>query len=378
MGDNMDYMGVNGLDLYQEEFKKMLNIPTGGGKGKIPSAKRLADIQNRLGMYRLWAFRENMQKIDAMEAIARFDWEDLPTGLTPELMERICYFKGQGILFWEDIMKKWLLLPFTFDGDATNGLDFYGAYGQVRPVPFNGVSEQQKVFLSTIKRKPVYSIEEAEELKKRLSADEIKKEYCVILRDYSRLLNFNIVPLYQSQRVYIDMVAEIIPMIRSILLRGAMPKLVHLQDEGMRESAEAGMQSLYDAILIGKPYTFVTGFGATETIGDNPEQIEEYFKAFESANNMRKSGLGIPSDGTFKKGERMIVDEQKKNQQATLTLLDNSYDSRKLFRDIVNTLFEELDIKVFCDTLDEAESETVVDEKGENNANTQNTELENT
>lgn len=351
----MDYIGENGLDLYQKEFKRSLGIPV---NGKTPREK--AAEENRLGVYRLWGFKTNLHKIDALEAISRFDWENLPVGLTGELFERLCYFKGQGILFWEDVLQKWLLLPFTFDGDATKGLDFYGNYEQVQPVSFDGVSEQQKVFLSTIQRKPVYSIKEAKEIRDKIGIDRVKKEYCVILRDYSRLLNFEVVPLWMSQSIYIDMVAEIIPMIRSIMLRGAMPKLLHLENEGQRDSAEASLTAIFNAILLGKPYTLVTGFGAVETIGDNPEQIEEYFKAFESMNNMRKSGLGIPSDGTFKKSERMIVDEQKKNQQATLTLLDNSYDSRKLFRDIANTLFD-LNIEVYCDILDDAVNETVVE-----------------
>lgn len=368
----MDYIGQNGLDLDQKEFKKSLGIPVKG-----ETAKDKAEEENRVGECRLWYFKTNLHKIDALEAISRFDWKNLPVGLTGELLERLCYFKGQGILFWEDILQKWLMLPFTFNGDDTKGLDFYGDYEQVRPVPFDGVSEQQKVFLSTMQRKPVYSIEEAKEIRDKIGIDRVKKEYCVILRDYSRLLNFEVTPLWISQSVYIDMVAEIIPMIRSIMLRGAMPKLLHLEDEGQRNSAEASLNAIFNTILIGKPYTLVTGFGTVETIGDNPEQIEEYFKAFESMNNMRKSGLGIPSDGTFKKGERMIVDEQKKNQQATLTLLDNSYDSRKLFRDIANTLFD-LNIKIFCDILDNAESETVIEEKGGSNANTKNTKLKNT
>ena len=44
--------------------------------------------------------KKQLRIVDEQNAINRFTWYNLPEGLNGRLIERILYYKGQGMLFW--------------------------------------------------------------------------------------------------------------------------------------------------------------------------------------------------------------------------------------------------------------------------------------
>ncbi len=67
-----------------------------------------------------------------VETIERFEWKNLPPEISPDLIERVLYFRFKGALFMFN--EKYYFLPFTLKGT----IDSYGRYISITPVLFTG------------------------------------------------------------------------------------------------------------------------------------------------------------------------------------------------------------------------------------------------
>lgn len=83
--------------------------------------------------------RKLIRIIDEQNAINRYNWYNLPNGLTGELVERILYYKGQLAFFFMEADGNWYALPYALNGS----IDCYGRFMGVTPLPFNGKSEDK-------------------------------------------------------------------------------------------------------------------------------------------------------------------------------------------------------------------------------------------
>ena len=79
--------------------------------------------------------------VDEQDAVNRYVWFGLPHGINSNLIERILYYKGQGMLFYMETEDKFYFLPFALDG----GIDVYGRYQSVTPVPLGNATNEDKV-----------------------------------------------------------------------------------------------------------------------------------------------------------------------------------------------------------------------------------------
>ena len=122
--------------------------------------------------------RRNLRIMDEQEAVNRFKWYNLPDGIDGQLLERILYYRGQAILFYDDTLEKFFFLPYALSGT----IDPYGRFLQVKALPFLGGTTTDdkngklKVWTDTIIRKPVYSIDEVLENPTKYDP----KEICII------------------------------------------------------------------------------------------------------------------------------------------------------------------------------------------------------
>ena len=82
--------------------------------------------------------KKQLRIMDEQDAINRFTWYNLPEGLNSRLIERILYYKGQGMLFF--LNDKFYFLPYALDGT----IDVYGRFMSVTPLPFNGTANDGK------------------------------------------------------------------------------------------------------------------------------------------------------------------------------------------------------------------------------------------
>ena len=71
---------------------------------------------------------------DQQIAINKYKWFNLPPEIDPQLLERILYYRGQGMLFFIPEIGKFYFLPYALDGT----IDVYGRFTSVKPLPFIG------------------------------------------------------------------------------------------------------------------------------------------------------------------------------------------------------------------------------------------------
>ena len=101
--------------------------------------------------------KKQLRILDEQDAVNRFTWYNLPSGLNSRLMERILYYKGQAMFF--KINDTFYFLPYALDGT----IDVYGRFTEVTPLPFNGTTKgkdgKELPWIPGLKRKVAYEVE---------------------------------------------------------------------------------------------------------------------------------------------------------------------------------------------------------------------------
>ena len=130
-------------------------------------------------------------------------------------------------------------------------------------------------------------------------------------------------------------------MVRTAMLKAAMPRLVKTSDQGTADSILMELQTIEDSIIEGRTMIPVTAFQDLQEIDskNSGQVIESMLKGYESANNIRKGNLGIPNDGAFKKNAHTLQDEQDQNQQSSDSILEDGLNCRTDSKDMANYLW---------------------------------------
>lgn len=286
--------------------------------------------------------RKNLRILDEQQAIRTFVWYNLPNGLTSELIERILYYKGQGMFFYMETNDTFYFLPYALDGE----IDVYGRYTGVTPIPFNGVSQvekdgKQKPWITGLVRKPVYDIK----LDALTYAD--LTDSCVLLSDYCKQISQTTLSRQALQEPILDVMAEMVPFMRTSLKNstGVMGMRVNSQDE--YSNVEAASRAIDRAALEGKKYVPVVGnIDFQDLTGGETMKAEEFMMAYQSLDNLRKGFHGIEGNGMYQKSSHMLQDEQNMNASvASFTLNDRTL-NRQDFCDIVNSIWG---LGIYCE-----------------------------
>lgn len=279
--------------------------------------------------------RKNLRVLDEQQAIRSFAWYNLPNGLTGDLMERILYYKGQGMLFYMDANDTFYFLPFALDGE----IDVYGRYTGVTPLPFNGVSQlekdgKQKPWITGLVRKPVYDIK----------LDKIDKDFflnsCVLLSDYSKQISQTTISRQTLQEPIIEVMSDCVPFLRTALLNstGVLGMRVNSQDE--YSNVEAASKAIDRAALEGKKYVPVVGnVDFQDLTGGEVVKSEEFLMAYQALDNLRKSFHGLDSNGIYQKASHMLQSEQSMNASIASLTYEDRLLLRQDFCDIVNSIW---------------------------------------
>lgn len=337
--------------INQEGLKQQAGIKN--KEKSTPNAGRnYANRINNLAQQRMEKYRRNIRVMDMLQAVNRYQWGALPLGLRSKLIERICYYRGNAMGYWDYDLNKYFLLPYSLTAEDDQNIDFYGQYTRVKPYSFNGKSTDNRnptakggrgknIYLGTITRIPVYDMEELKALMMSKTEDWCRKNLCIILRDYTQQMTENNVPRSITQEAFIDFQSEALPMMRTAMLKACMPKLVKTSDEGVVDSLLAELDTIENSIIEGKTMIPVTAFQDLQEIDNknSGQVIESMMKCYESINNIRKTFLGIPNDGAFKKNAHTLQDEQDTNQQSSDSILDDGLELRQEFADMFNRLF---------------------------------------
>lgn len=281
--------------------------------------------------------------IDEQDAINRYRWYNLPNGLNQQLLERVLYYKGQGVFFYVQDLDQFFFLPYALDGT----IDVYGRFVDVQPLPFNGTAKptpQQKAFLIGMKRHCVYDI-----LLDDPTDDQLLNSG-VLLSDYCISQSQTNIPRSTLNRPLLEVMADCIPFMRTALLSSTGIQGMRVNAEDDQSNVEAANLKLDRAALTGEKFVpFVGRVEMQEFTGGQVAKAEEFLLAMQGLDNYRLSTYGIKNGGLFQKKAHMLQEEQDAAGISNSPMQDG-LTLRQAFCDVVNSIW---DLGIWCEISEE-------------------------
>ena len=292
-------------------------------------------------------FKANNKKLlrvmDEQDAINSFTWYNLPNGLNQNLLERILYYRGQGMFFYMESNGKFYFLPYTLDGS----IDVYGRYTGVTPLPFNGQSstttkdKKEEPWIIGLTKTPVYDIK----------LDELKIEdltdSCVLLKDYSEQISQTNIARQVLNDPLLDVMSDCIPFMRTSLLNSTGIKGMRVNGQEEKAEVFAANSQINNAALTGQWAIPVVGAVDFQDLSNGQvAKSEEYLLALQALDSYRLSLHGLPNGGLFQKKAHMLEAEQNMNMGTASLVLQDRLKKRQDFCDIVNSIWG---LGIWCD-----------------------------
>lgn len=272
--------------------------------------------------------------MDEQDAINRYEWYNLPDGLDGELMERVLYYKGQGMFFYQPQLDKFFFLPYALEGT----IDIYGRFINTKALPFHGTSNDGKVKeFPNSTRKVVNTLYELYDE----NSDFTPENSCVLLHDYCKgIAETNIARSILNDPV-LGIMSEVLPMAETALMSNSGVKGIKVlnQDEGSNVTAAA--MSVKNASLSQQPWIPMIGAMEMEdlTSAGTALKSEEYLLYLQALDNFRLSLYGLKNGGLFQKKSHMLEAEQDMNQGSVGLVYKDGLRLRQQFCDIVNGIW---------------------------------------
>ena len=282
------------------------------------------------------ALKENLRKnfriLDEQNAINRYTWYNLPDSLDGQLLERILYYRGQGMFFYMPTDNSFYFLPYALDGT----IDVYGRYTGVTPLPFNGTATdgKEKPWITGLTRKPLYQVK----------YDEIKKDdfetYCVLLNDYSKQISQNVIPRQTLQEPLLETMSEMVPFMRTALINSTGVKGMRVEDADTEQNVKVASSQIKDSALKGEPFVPIIGhIDLQELTNGTTVKAEDYMVALQGLDNLRLSMLGLDNGGIYNKKTVVTDTQMMMNYSPTSLVYQDGLTLRQGFCDTVNSLF---------------------------------------
>lgn len=287
--------------------------------------------------------------IDEQDFINRFNWYNLPDGLNGELIERILYYKESGMFLYVDSvnnygklegeefeMGKFYFLPYALAG----GIDVYGQFKKVKPLPFNGTSDKEaeklKDPISVNEREVIYGVMNPEEV----SWDDITGK-CVILHDYCKQISQTGIPRYILQDPLLSLMAIHLPFIRTKLIASSGVKGLRVNNGDDSGQVIIANRSIKNAAKNGDIYVPITGTMEFQDLATSSEgsKIEDLYMSLQSLENIRLANYGLDHGGIFEKKAHVLESEQAMNQSNVGLVYRDGLRLRQEFCNRVNSLF---------------------------------------
>ena len=296
--------------------------------------------------------KKQLRILDEQTAINRYTWYNLPEGLNGRLIERILYYRGQGMMFF--LNNKFYFLPYTLDGD----IDVYGRFTGVTPLPFNGSTgdgTKEKPWIQGLTFKPIYDPMMLEDFVDK-SSEEIEyalKHSCVLLKDYTEQISQTNIPRQIINDPILDVMSECFPYMRTALINSTGVQGMRVGDEGEAANVFAANNAINKAALEGASKVPIVGpLEFQDLAGGNVAKSEEFLLAMQSLDNYRLSLYGLDNGGLFQKKSHMLEAEQEMNTGNVGLVNRDGLQNRQDFCIIWNSLFGH---NIWCEV-----SETVI------------------
>ena len=255
-----------------------------------------------------------MRQQNQTETYERYMWLDVPPGLTADLIERVLFFRGKGVFYFNEKVEKFQFLPFTLNGL----IDEYGRYLKVNTLPFTGMDEKpkknkEKRLITTVYQDLdiVYDLPYTEESFRDIQKG---KTVGIILNDSS--LGISQQPIIRSNYVkpILHLLSTLIQIINTAMFGCADHNAVTVDNESEYESFNQQVDAINRDILLGRRFTPIIGkMPITPLKTGNTANLEGLFNTFNSLTNLLKSITGISNPGVFDKKAHLLQEEQALN-----------------------------------------------------------------
>lgn len=241
---------------------------------------------------------------------------------------------------------KFYFLPYTLSApEGSTGIDVYGRYTGVSPLPFNGTANDGKEDSPWIRGRifePVYEvIDPADYIDK--SPEELLatiEKSCVLLHDYSCQRSQTNIPRQELNDPILDVMSDCIPFMRTALLNGTGVMGMRVGSEIEAASVEAASNAINRAALEGRKFVPTVGTLDFQPLTEGPvAKAEEFMLALQSLDNFRLSLYGLDNGGLFQKKSHMLEAEQEMNAGNTGLVAEDGLRNRQMFSTIVNSIF---------------------------------------
>ena len=272
--------------------------------------------------------RRVLRVLDEQNAINRYTWFNLPNGLDGQLIERILYYKGQGMFFYMETDNTFYFLPYALDGS----IDVYGRFKAVTPLPFNGTAQDKKdAWITGLTKIPVYEVKEVD-LDTFLDG-------CVLLSDYSKQISQTNIPRQTLQEPILDAMAEAFPLARTSLIANSGIKGMRVNDEDQQSTVKAASRSITRAALNGDIWIPIVGNIEFQELTDGSAlKSEEFLLYMQALDNFRLSLYGLDNGGLFQKKSHMLEAEQEMNAGNVGLVYQDGLALRQKFCNLVNSI----------------------------------------
>lgn len=255
-----------------------------------------------------------MRHQNMVETLERYMWINVPFGLTADLIERVLFYRGRGIFYFNDKVDKFQFLPYALNGK----IDEYGRYLKCNTLPFTGMDTVDK---SGKKEKVQNAIYENLEIvydlpynKEMVENANKLKTVGIILNDSS--LELSQQPIIRSNYVQpvLHLMATLMQIIHTAMYGSADHNLIQVENESELSSINNQIDAINMDILKGKRFTPIIGNLPIQPLKtNNTANLEGLFGTFNSLTNFLKSITGVANAGVFDKKAHLLQEEQKLN-----------------------------------------------------------------
>lgn len=283
-----------------------------------------------------------LRVIDEQTAVNRYKWIGLPKGLNSRLMERVLYYRGQGMFF--KMGEKFYFLPYTLSAKEGTGIDVYGRFTGVTPLPFNGSTSEKnaKPLIKGLIYDPIYDpititeiLENSEEKNKS-----IIEHGCVLLHDYTQQISQTVLSRQVLNEPILDLMSDCMPFMRTALINSTGVSGVRINIEAEAENVLQASRAINRAALNGDKFVpLVAGYEAQELTSGNVGKSEEFLLAMQALDNFRLSTYGLDNGGLFQKKSHILEAEQEMNSGCVGLINDDGLQNRQEFCTIINSVW---------------------------------------
>ena len=290
------------------------------------------------GLYN--SMKLTIEKADRQAFVQSILIDGLPNELDMNIINRILYYRGQGAMFYVEEMEKFYFLPFTLNGEGQpSGIDEYGRYTAITPLPFNGKAEvdtsKEKAWIPGMIKIPRYEMFIGEELTKEMLFDS-----AVILRAYSQSMAQNVMTPQKMHKGIITVEAMMFPYMNTAMMNstGITGMRVGSMDE--RSEAEVLSASIQISALTGKKFIPITGpQDFQELSGNSPLSASEFLLAMQAIDNFRIGDFGLDNGGLFQKNAHELQQEAAVNGGCSNLIMQDRLAQYQQFCDIANSIW---------------------------------------